>query len=199
MGLPEHRRLQHAAVKAEAEAQRALFAGDLGQARTGFAEAVELYRHSYELAPPDATGRLIGMLKASVFAGSGEREAAATARRDVTDYEGQPDHAYALAMARLIDEDDGHLSELTAVMRAGKPEFTRTADAIDALARRDRDAYAAALGAIVADFEQREHHVTKVAIADTAMMLEQFAARRGLAVHPRSPLLPEIDGFTPAA
>lgn len=195
--LPEHRRLQHAAVKAEAQAQRALFAGDLASARTGFADAVDLYRRSYELAPPGATGRLIGMLKASVFAAAREHEAAALTREGVSDYDGHPDNAYALAVAGLIENEDGQLSELVAVMRTGKPEFVRAADAIDALTRRDRDAYAAALGAIVADFEQREHHVTKVPIADTAMMMEQFAARRGLAVHPHSPLLPELDGFTP--
>ena len=45
---------------------------------------------------------------------------------------------------------------------------------------------------IVADFESRSEHLTGVAIADTALMLERFAARRGLAAHPASALLPSM-------
>jgi hypothetical protein len=73
---------------------------------------------------------------------------------------------------------------------AGVEPFVRTADAIDALARGDGAAYAAAEAAIVADFEGREEHLTGVPIADTALMLERFAERRGLAAHPSSALLP---------
>jgi hypothetical protein len=44
--------------------------------------------------------------------------------------------------------------------------------------------------AIVEDFEGREAHLTGVPIADTALMLERLAERRGLAAHPESLLLP---------
>jgi hypothetical protein len=44
--------------------------------------------------------------------------------------------------------------------------------------------------AIVADFEQRDEHLTGVPIADTALMLERLAAERGMASGPTSPLLP---------
>ncbi len=75
-------------------------------------------------------------------------------------------------------------------MRGGSDAFDRTADAITALAERDGGAYATALDAIVADFAAREDHLTGVAIADTAAMLERLAAARGMAANASSPLLP---------
>ena len=53
-----------------------------------------------------------------------------------------------------------------------------------ALARRDEPAYAAALRAVIADFEARDLHLTGVAIADTALVLERLAEPRGLAQRP---------------
>ena len=65
-----------------------------------------------------------------------------------------------------------------------------TARAIVALAARDGSAYGDALREIVRDFEQRQGHLTGVAIADTALMLERLAAERGMAAAVASPLLP---------
>ena len=67
----------------------------------------------------------------------------------------------------------------------------RAAAAIDALAAGDTAAYGDAVAAIVADFEGRDEHLTGVAIADTALMLERLAEARGMASRPSSPLLPE--------
>jgi hypothetical protein len=68
--------------------------------------------------------------------------------------------------------------------------FERTAAALRALAHDDAGAYGAALAAIEADFAGRDEHLTGVAIADTAVMLELLAAERGLAARPDSPLVP---------
>ena len=70
--------------------------------------------------------------------------------------------------------------------------FERTATALRALADRDADGYAAALTAIEADFASRDDHLTGVAIADTAVMLEVIADERGMAVRPSSPLMPAL-------
>jgi predicted CoA-binding protein len=78
-------------------------------------------------------------------------------------------------------------------MREGPDAFAHPADAVAALAAGERAEYAAAVRAIVADFEARDAHLTGVPIADTALVLERLAERRGLAVHPRSALLPEVD------
>ena len=75
-------------------------------------------------------------------------------------------------------------------MREGSPAFGRAADAIEALADGDGERYAAAVRAIVADFEARDEHLTGVPIADTALMLERLAEHRGIAAHPASALLP---------
>ena len=53
-----------------------------------------------------------------------------------------------------------------------------------------RPAYAAALGEIVADFEARDQHLSGVAVADTALVLERLAEPRGIAVRPASALVP---------
>lgn len=190
MAVPEHRRLQHIAVKTEALAQRAFFAGDDKRARALFFEAVGHYRRSYEIAPPGATGRLIGMLKASVFAEAGEEAASVYAREQLHDAPGEPAEAYALALCGAIDQRDAELHTQAAVMRRGSPPFGRAADAFDALATGCGAAYSRAVHAIVRDFEQRKHHVTKVPIADTALALEYFAAQRGVAALPVSPLIP---------
>jgi hypothetical protein len=76
-------------------------------------------------------------------------------------------------------------------MADGDDAFARAAAAIGALAVGDEDAYATAVTSIVRDFESRESHVTGVAIADTALVLEHLAERRGLAARPSSPLLPQ--------
>ena len=70
--------------------------------------------------------------------------------------------------------------------------FGRTADALHALAAGDRDAYETAVTAIVADFAAREDHLTGVAFADTAVMLERLAAPRGMAVRPASAVMPVL-------
>jgi len=53
------------ALEAEAQAQRALLAGDDATASTHFLEAAEHYRRSWERAGKNAYGRLVGMLKAT--------------------------------------------------------------------------------------------------------------------------------------
>ena len=46
--------------------------------------------------------------------------------------------------------------------------------------------------AVISDFERRDVHLTGVAIADTALVLERLAAPRGLRQGARSPLLPLV-------
>jgi hypothetical protein len=67
----EHRDLMLAAIEAEGEAHAALLAGDTDAATAAYTRAVESYRASWALAPPKSYGRLVGLLKAAVIAGSG--------------------------------------------------------------------------------------------------------------------------------
>jgi hypothetical protein len=190
----EHRELMIAAIGTEGEAHAALLAGDHDAARAAYARAVEQYRASWKLAPPKSFGRLVGLLKAAVLAG--QASAAATEVRAELHgdeaAEGSPVASYVLAVAAVILGDDDDVPVRAARMEPRGGAFERTAAALRALADRDADAYATALTAIEADFAAREDHLTGVAIADTAVMLELLADERGMAVRPSSPLVPAI-------
>ncbi len=187
-----HRDLMLRAISAEGDGHRAALRGDAEAAHLAYQEAAELYRASWEVAPPASYGRLEGMLKAAVLAGDAG-EAAGYVRGQLVEEErgeASPPAAYALAVAALVQDDDAEAARLAGAMRAGSPAFGRASDAIAGLAAGDGAAYGAAVVAIVEDFEGREEHLTGVRIADTAAMLEALAAPRGLAAGLDSPLLP---------
>jgi hypothetical protein len=182
--------LMSEAIEREAEGQRALLALHAGDASAAFASASELYRESWEHAPAGAFGRLVGMLKAAILAGEGD-DAALYVRAALADAPASSSTAaYAEAIAALASGDDDAVAGPVVRMRGGSDALSRTADAIAALGARDQHAYAAALAEIVADFERRKEHLTGVPIADTAVMLERLAARRGMATSVSSALLP---------
>jgi len=184
-----HRERQQEAVRLEADAYRRLLEGDRAGAEPVLIEAAERYRESWELAPPGGYGRLVGMLKAAILAGGGGDEA-----RYVGDalgrHGGSPTAWYALGLAALLEDDDGLARAAAEGMASGGEPFARAAAAMLALAGRQAASYSEALGAIVADFEGREAHLTGVAFADTALMFERLAERRGMAAGARSPMLP---------
>jgi predicted CoA-binding protein len=180
-----HEDAMREAIAADGEAHRALLAGE--DARAPLRHAADAYRRSWEAAPPRSFGRLVGYAKASILAGE---DPAPYVRVQLSEADSPPAH-WALALAALSAGDDA--SAHAEGMRAGSEAFGRAADAVAALSAGDRDAYAAAVRAIVADFEAREEHLTGVPIADTALVLDRLAERRGMAAHVRSPLLPEVD------
>jgi hypothetical protein len=180
------------AISREGEAHRLLLGGHGAGASARLHDAADLYRRSWELAPPRAFGRLVGMLKAAVLAGDAG-DAAAYAREALEPRGDSAASWYALALVALIEGDDEGARQAAGGMRdeaTGDDAFSRTADAIEALADRERERYARAVGQIVANFESREEHLTGVPIADTALMLERLAAERGIAAEPSSPLVP---------
>jgi hypothetical protein len=185
-----HRAEMREALELEAQAQRLMLEGSSEQASEAFLAAAERYRASWELASPTSYGRLVGMLKAAILAGAGEREAAYVREQLPDAPVGSPTAAYALAICALLGGDDEAARQHALAMREGAEPFARAADAITALAQRDDARYTAALRAIVADFEARSEHLTGVAIADTALMLERLAARRDMSARLSSPVLP---------
>jgi hypothetical protein len=130
------------------------------------------------------------MVKAAVLAGGGEPEADYALSALAAEETGSPTASYARAIAALIVGDDDGAAQSAAGMRTGAGAFGRTADAIDALANHDQAAYSESLRSIVRDFEDREAHLTGVRIADTGLMLERLAERRGMAAAVDSPVLP---------
>jgi hypothetical protein len=193
-----HRDLLEQAIEVEAGAQRALLAGDLAAAQPAFREAAALYRESFACAPPGGFGRLVGMVKASVFAGD-PHEAATHARAAVASADPSPTVGYVRALASVVLGDDAGVAAATTLMRAGSDAFGRAAEGLDAIASRDDTAFAAAVDAIVADFTARAAHLTTVPIADTAAMLQWLAAPCGLRHEVDSPLLPGVPPPAPKA
>jgi hypothetical protein len=194
--LPEAQNLLQAAMEREADAHRLLYAGDADGARLAMAEAAVQYRRSWEAAPPRAFGRLVGMLKAATIAGEGPAPARYVLR--TLGNEGDsPTSWYAVGLAALLTGDDAlaitasrGMRDAAADLEGGREAFERAAEAISALAYGNADRYAEALRAILEDFEQRDDHLTGIAIADTVLMFERIAAQRGMEVRPDSPLVP---------
>lgn len=191
MADADHAALLQEAIRCERLAQQALLRGDVARSRELFAAGADRYRASWEAAPPRSYGRLVGMAKAGILAGQGGEEAAYV-RSAFAEPPDSPPGAYALAIAALVQGDDELAQAAAGAMRNDDPAFGRTADAIEALARGDADAYATAVRGIVADFEAREQHLTGVPFADTAVMLERLAAPRGIAARPASRLMPVL-------
>ena len=172
-----------------------LMQGRRAEAAGWFVRSAERFRESYESAPPASWGRLIGAVKARILAGDWEG-AAADARWTLAerpDESDSPIGRYAAALARLVLEDDSEAAELAAALTREQEEaFPRpVAEALAGLAARDRDRYAEGVGRVLESFETREAYLEDVPVADTVIVLEALAARRGLGAGRRSVLLPD--------
>jgi hypothetical protein len=121
----------------------------------------------------------------AILAGDGAEAIARQAVAETAEAD-SPASAYARALAQVTL---GRVPDV-AVMLAEGDAFARVGEALAALAGGDQAAYEAALAAIVADFEARDQHLSGVAIADTAIVLERLAEPRGMAVRPAGPLMP---------
>jgi hypothetical protein len=172
-----------AALAAEAEAYRALLEG--APARPALTAARDAYLASHAEAGTGSWGRLLGALKMAVLAGDGADGVARQALAETADAD-SPASAYVRALAQVVL---GEPPEVERMLAAGDA-FARTGLALRALGDGDGQGYADALAVIVADFEARDQHLSGVAIADTALVLERLAEPRGMAVHPRGPLTP---------
>lgn len=172
-----------------------LMQGRRAEASGWFVRSAERFRESYESAPPASWGRLIGAVKARILAGDWEG-AAADARWTLAERPDEPDSpigGYAAALARLVLEDDAEGAELAATLAREEEEaFPRpVAEALAGLAARDRDRYEEAVRRVLDSFETRKAYLEDVPVADTVIVLEALAARRGLAAGLRSGLLPD--------
>jgi len=165
-----------------------------GEAAGWLARSAERYRESFESAPPESWGRLIGAVKSRVLAGDWEgatddsRWALAQGPAEAS----SPIGRYAAALAALVLGDDAEAGRLArALQEESEDRFPRpVADALAALAERDGRRYRDAVRGVLDSFERREEYLEDVPVADTVLVLEALAERRNLAARPRSPLLP---------
>jgi hypothetical protein len=171
-----------------------LMDGARGEAAEWFGRAAERYRESFVDAPPGSWGRPIGAVKGRLLAGDqagAERDADWTLAAGAADSD-SPIGRYAACLALLVLGRDGEAGRLARSIE-DRDDFPRdVAAALSAIAGADRPAYEAAVGAVLESFESRDAYLEDVAVADTVVVLQALATRRGLAVPLSSALLPTV-------
>lgn len=190
---PRQKQLVRAAMAAGGAGLARLMQGRAAEGAGWFTRSAERYRESWRDAPPASWGRLIGALKSRILAGDWEgAEADARWALEQEPAAGDsPIGAYAAALARLILGEDRQAVELAEILRAADDAFPAPVAAATAgLAAADEGAYAAGCAAVLASFEAREVYLEDIPVADTVIVLEALAERRGIATHPSSSLLP---------
>jgi hypothetical protein len=169
-----------------------LMGGDTEEAREWFARAVERYHESFELAPPGSWGRPIAILKARVLAGDWDR-AEADARWTLEQRPGEtesPIGRYAGILALLVLGRDDEARVLADGLRAHDGFPAPVGAALAYIAVHDPLGYIEAVEAVLESFEIREDYLEDLPVADTVMVLQALAARRGMAAELSSALLP---------
>lgn len=169
-----------------------LMLGRPDEAGAWLARAAERYRESYPEAPPGSWGRPIGAVKARVLAGDdegAERDARWAFETGAAEAE-SPIGRYAGCLALLVLGRDGEALALASSIQ-GRDDFPReVADALAAIAASDARSYEPAVRSVLRSFETRDEYLEDIPVADTVIVLQALAARRGLAIEVSSPLLP---------
>jgi hypothetical protein len=169
-----------------------LMNGDTAAADEWFARAIERYRESYPLAPAGSWGRPIAILKARILAGDwsgAEADAAWTLDEGAAESE-SPIGLYAATLALLVLGRDQEARALADTLRTGGAFPAAVGDALAFLAAGDPIGYIEAIEHVLESFENRDDYLEDLPVADTVIVLQALAARRGLAAELSSPLLP---------
>jgi len=160
--------------------------------REWFARAAERYRQSWEQAPPGSWGRPIGAIKARVLAGDWDG-AAAEARWALDSGAAESEspigrYAAALAFGVLGEWDEMRAQANDARRHEAFP--SEVADALAFIAAEDVVDYVGAIEAVLESFETRDEYLEDMPVADTVLVLQALAGRRGMAAELESELLP---------
>ena len=169
-----------------------LMVGDTQDAREWFARAVERYRESYELAPPESWGRPIAILKARILGddlNGGKLDALWTLEQDAAEAESSIGR-YAAVLALLVLGRDGEARVLADDLRIRGDFPAPVGDALAFVAARDPLGYVEAVEAVLESFETREEYLEELPVADTVIVLQALAGRRNMQAELSSPLLP---------
>jgi hypothetical protein len=156
--------------------------------------AAERWRASWDAgAPRDAWGRPVGAIKASLLAGDDAAavELARWALELGSATAPSPIGRYAGTLALLVLERWPEARHVAESLRELEDFPHDVGDALASVAAPDPVAFAEAVDSLVTSFETRTEHLEDVPVADTALVLDRLAARRGIAHElPDSPVLP---------
>lgn len=170
-----------------------LMQGGLGEARAWLDLAVGRYRESFAEAPPGSWGRPIAAMKARVLAGDdsgAEEEARRTLEAGAAEAE-SPIGRYAASLALLVLGEWGAARLHADVIRTRRDFPHEVGDALAMIAAgTDAVGYIEAVEAVLDSFERRDEYLEDIPVADTVLVLQALARRRGLSAELESPLLP---------
>jgi hypothetical protein len=163
------------------------------EATKWFSRAAQRYRESFADAPPESWGRPIGAVKSLILAG--DWPAADDAARWTLET-GAPEAVspigrYAAALALLVLGEDEQARPHADAIRTRDDFPQAVGDALAYLAAQDVDGYTEAVEAVLDSFETRDEYLEEVPVADTVLVLQALAQRRGIAVELSSSLLPQ--------
>jgi len=169
-----------------------LMQGRTNEAAEWFHRAAARYRESFTDAPPGSWGRPIGAVKSLVLAGdwAGAAEAARWALDAGAANSESPIGGYAAALALLVLGDDEHARAHADAIRIRADFPADVGDALAYLAAQDVVGYTEAVESVLESFEAREEYLEDMPVADTVLVLQALARRRGIEVELSSPLLP---------
>jgi hypothetical protein len=169
-----------------------LMLGRAAEAASWFERAAGRYRESFADAPPGSWGRPIGAVKSLVLAGdwpAAEEAARWTLATGAPEAE-SPIGRYAATLALLVLGRDEEARTHADAIRTRDDFPPAVGDALAFLAAQDLLGYTEAVEAVLKSFETREEYLEEMPVADTVIVLQALAARRGLAAELSSPLLP---------
>jgi len=169
-----------------------LMQGRRDEAAAWFARAAARYRESFADAPPDSWGRPIGAIKSLVLADDWPAaEAAALWALEAGAAEAtSPIGRYAAALALLVLGRDAEARPHADEIRIHRDFPARMGDTLAFIAAGDVLGYTEAVEDVLESFETRTEYLEDLPVADTVVVLQALAARRGIAVELESPLLP---------
>ena len=167
--------------------------GRTDEAAEWLARAAERYRESFQSAPPGSWGRPIGAMKALILAGDWAK-AEDAARWTLEAGASDSDSAigrYAAALASLVLDRRADAREHADAIRTREDFPNDVGDALAFLAAEDVAGCEIAVESVLESFETRDEYLEDLPIADTVLVIQALARRRGLAVAGlSSPLLP---------
>ena len=169
-----------------------LMAGERDAAAEWLARAHEVYRASWDDAPPGSWGRAIAMLKARILVADwsgAEEDGRWTLEQGAADAE-SPIGRYAACLALLTLGRWEEARVLADRLRTHDDFPAAVGDALAAIAAEDPLGYTEAIEAVLESFETRDEHLEDVPVADTVLVLQALAGRRSLAIELSSALLP---------
>ena len=166
--------------------------GRTDEAAEWLAHAAERYRESWDDAPPGSWGRPIGMLKARLLADdwdAAQEEARWTLDQGAAAAE-SPIGRYAACLANLVLERWEEARVLADGLRLDASFPHDVGDALAFIAAQDVAGYVTAVESVLESFETRAEYLEDLPVADTVLVLQKLAQRRGITTELSSPLLP---------